>query len=82
MIIECRQLACATMLIEPRRLASASTVSQIPPGHLELADPDQHQQHVHRAHGIGRDASRVGRGDGAAVRGRRGQQRVVDRPGG
>jgi hypothetical protein len=31
MIIECRQLACATMLIEPRRRASASTVSQIRP---------------------------------------------------
>ena len=31
MIIECRQLACATMLIEPRRRASASTASQMRP---------------------------------------------------
>ena len=31
MIIECRQLACATMLIEPRRRAPASTASQMRP---------------------------------------------------
>ena len=37
MIIECRQLAWATMLIEPRRRASASTVSQMSPGGVEFA---------------------------------------------
>ena len=62
MIIECRQLACATMLIEPRRRASASTVSQIRPAVLELARPDERQQRVHRGEGIGRDARPGGHG--------------------
>ncbi len=34
MIIERRQLAWATMLIEPRRRAAASTMSQMPPAVL------------------------------------------------